>query len=179
MIERLHSHVAVAELREWVIGNFDMTLDNLTVDPGEIDPDSLLAEWRWLVGPVTTPVLITALGDLFLRNEKGAILHLDTCSGLLSQVAGSNIEFRSLLARGDFVDKWFSPQFIVQLKADGMDLSPGQCYGYKLPPVVGGSTELSNMEPTNLLLHFGLLGQLHRGVKNLPDGTPIRRFIST
>jgi hypothetical protein len=155
-----------------------MTLDDLIVDPRGIDLDSLLTEWRWLVGPIATPVLITALGDLFLRNEDEAILHLDTCSGLLSQVAGCDDEFRLLLAEPDFVDKWFFPQFVRQLKVEGMDVNPGQCYGYKLPPVVGGSIEVSNMEPTNLLLHFGLLGQLHRGVKNLPDGTPIRRFVS-
>lgn len=156
-----------------------MTLDDLIVDRAGIAPDSLLIEWRWLVGPIAKPVLITALGDLFLCNEHGAILHLDTCSGLLSQVAGCDDEFRSLLTRSDLVDQWFFPQLVRQLKADGMDLSPGQCYGYKLPPVVGGATEVSNMEPMNLLLHFGLSGQLHRGVRNLPEGMPVRRFVSS
>jgi hypothetical protein len=110
--------------------------------------------------------LITALGDLFLRDETGAILRLDTCSGLLGQVA-------------DFADKRFFPQLVRRLQAIGMGLGPGQCYGYKLPSVVGGATEVANMEPTNLSLHCGLFGQLHRGLKALPEGTPIHRFVST
>jgi hypothetical protein len=33
--------------------------------------------------------------------------------------------------------------------------------------------EPSNFEPTDLAVHFGMLGQIHAQIKDLPEGTPI------
>ena len=57
-----------------------------------------------------------------------------------------------------------------------MDLGLGQCYSYKLPPILNGPIEPSNIEPADLPVHFSLLGQIHRQVKDLPEGTPIHEF---
>ena len=40
---------------------------HLTITTDALSFDSLLADWRWLVHPGYTPVLMTAFGDLFLR----------------------------------------------------------------------------------------------------------------
>jgi hypothetical protein len=69
--------------------------------------------------------------------------------------------------------EWFNPQLVGDLLAQGRRLRPGECFGYKIPPILGGEAQPGNSEPTDLEVHFEILGQIHRQVKDLPAGTPI------
>lgn len=40
-------------------------------------------------------------------------------------------------------------------------------------PVLGGDESVANLEPTDVSVHFGVLGQIHEQVKDLPPGTEI------
>jgi hypothetical protein len=63
---------------------------------------------------------------------------------------------------------------VVKLRNDGRCLSSGQLYGFKVPPHLGGACSLSNLEPTDIAVHFSLLGQLHRKARGLAPATPVR-----
>ena len=56
-------------------------------------------------------------------------------------------------------------------------LAEGQIYSYKTPPVLGGEYSTDNLEPTGIAVHFSVLGQIHRQVKDLPPGTKIDRIV--
>ena len=58
-----------------------------------------------------------------------------------------------------------------------MVLGKNQCYGYKIPPVLGGKIEVSNIEPTDIGVHQGILSQIHEQTRNLPEGTKINRVL--
>jgi Domain of unknown function (DUF1851) len=66
------------------------------------------------------------------------------------------------------------PPLVAALKLGGIKLGPGQCYSYKIPPVLGGKIEASNFDATDLLVHLSILGQIHHQVKDLPSGTSIK-----
>jgi hypothetical protein len=153
-----------------------LTWNDLTVNPYDVNFDALLGDWRWLVGPSLSPVVITALGDLFLRGEDGSIHWLDTVAGRLTKVAADAEEFKALMVQPEHLDEWFMPQLVGDLKEAGVSLGTGQCYSYKVPPVLSGPIDPSNIEPADLLIHFSLMGQIHRQVKDLPEGTPIHEF---
>ena len=72
----------------------------------------------------------------------------------------------------DNVNQWFIPQLVGDLIAGGKRLAPGQCYSYKIPPVLEGEIAPANFEPTDLSVHFSVLGQIHRQIKDTP---PARR----
>ncbi len=61
-----------------------ITWNDLTLNPDGIDFNDLLAEWRWLVPETMVPVVVSALGDLFLRDNDNSIYWLDTGSGKLT-----------------------------------------------------------------------------------------------
>ncbi|MCW1926417.1 DUF1851 domain-containing protein [Luteolibacter arcticus] len=152
-----------------------ITWKELTV---QFDPEKageLLSDWRWLVGERTEFMLAGSLGDLFLRDETGQVLWLDTGAGQLSVVAGSHEEFRELLQQPNQVNEWFLPQLVGDLLASGKQLAPGQCFSYKVPPMLGGKVEPENFEPTDLSVHCSILGQIARKNQDLPDRTPIQR----
>jgi hypothetical protein len=145
-----------------------VTMDDLTISMEGVDVDALLAEWRWLVDESYTPVLLTALGDLFLEAPDGSIHWLQTGRGRFRQVAESGAAFEQLVVRPEQVQKWFSPKLVGSLKAQGMELGPGQCYGYMNPPCLGGRNEPLNLEPTDLYVHFSILGQIAAQINDVP-----------
>jgi hypothetical protein len=58
----------------------------------------------------------------------------------------------------------------------GVKIGPNQCYGFKIPPMLGGSYEVENMEPTDLSVHYSLLGEICEQTKDLPRGTKVKRI---
>lgn len=150
-----------------------ITWNELTVSLNGVDLDELLSEWRWLIDESYEPVVITALGDLFLRHDDGRIFWLDSGWGQLTEVASSADEFKQLMGQPDNANEWFIPQLVGDILTAGQQLGPGQCFTYKQPPVLGGVIEPDNFEPSDLQVHFGILGQIHRQVKDLPPGTEI------
>lgn len=151
-----------------------ITLDDLTVNFQHLDREALLSEWRWLIGPRKQPILVAAIGDAYVQDpDDGSVHLLDVGGGSLEQIAASVDEFRELLGDREFVTDSFVPSTIVALRNGGKVLSPGQVYSYIQPPVLGGAYSTENLEPTDVSVHFSLLGQIHRQVKDLPEGTPI------
>lgn len=153
-----------------------ITWNELTVSPDGLDLDGLLSAWRWLADERFQPVVITALGDLFLRHDDGRIFWLEAAWGRLTEVATSAEEFKRLMVQPENANEWFVPELVGYLLTSGMKLGSGQCFGYKVPSVLGGEVDLDNFEPTDVQVHFGILGQIHRQVKDLPPGTPIREI---
>lgn len=40
-------------------------------------------------------------------------------------------------------------------------------------PVLGGEYVMSNVEPSDIAVHYSIAGQIHELVSNLAEGTPI------
>jgi hypothetical protein len=111
-------------------------------------------------------------------NEPG-ILWLDVGAARLTRVAESADEFKRLMQQTEHAEVWFLPQLVGDLIVSGKRLAPGQCYSYKVPPMLSGKMELDNFEPTDLLVHCSMFAQIGRQIQHLPEGTKIDRFTTT
>lgn len=140
---------------------------------GGIQLSALLSEWRWLVDARYRPLFVTALGDMFLERDDGRVFRLATGSAELLLVAASPEELQRLLEDSQQREAWLDPALMAALIRQYGALPPGQCFSSRVPPALGGSRAPDNFEPASLLVHFGLLGQIYRQVKDLPPGTPI------
>ena len=150
-----------------------ITWNELTINPDGIDFDALLEDWRWLVPESMSPVLLSALGDLFLVDQDNTVHWLDAGSGTLTQVADSPQVFQTMMQQPEHANEWFLPQLIGDLIESGAVLKPGQCYSCDVPPGLGGEFNLENVKPSDLLVHFSMTGQIFFQTKDLPPGTPI------
>jgi hypothetical protein len=150
-----------------------LTWDDLTINPKGLDFEELMESWRWLVDASFAPVLLSALGDFFLQDASGAVYWLDTAWGRLTKVADNLEEFHRLRVDPANAREWFRAELVGQLKAAGVKLKRQQCFGWKVPPALGGEESPDNLEPTDVSVHFGILGQIREQVKDLPPGTPI------
>ena len=141
---------------------------------GQFDIEDALSSWRWLVPQPVRPLVMTAMGDLFLLDETGAVLFLDTINGKCETVAASQEEWEGKLADPRLTNEWFMTPLVLALRKT-RPLKQGQCYSPKRSPITGGSLEPDNFEPTNWSVHLAFSGGLHERVKDLPPGTKITK----
>jgi hypothetical protein len=150
-----------------------ITMNDLTINPDGFDFASLLADWEWAMPEPLRPVLLTAMGDAFAQGASGAVYFIDMIEGNIRPVADDGESFKALLRNNEFVTDHMFPSRIVELRQAGMTLQPRQVYSHKHLLVLGGSDEIENVETTDVSVHIGIHGQVHRQVRDLPEGTPI------
>jgi hypothetical protein len=148
--------------------------DYLQVDFSEVDDERLLENWRWLITGTCRPVMVTFLGDIFLKNgQDGSIHFLNTLKGTFTHVADSEEEWRDVLRDRDQRMNWLPSPFYLQLKNAHGPLETGYCYSCEVPPSLGGEMESDNFAPADLEAHHLVLGQLQNQIKDIPHGTQV------
>jgi hypothetical protein len=151
-----------------------MTLNDLTVNFKHLERESILSDWVWLIGKSRLPILLSASGDAFLQDLiSGEITCLDTAAGELFKVAEDIDEFQQLLSDTKFVVNHFAVEMVGDLIKNSVTLKSGEIYSFKKPPALGGDYVLTNIEPTDIEVHFSISGQIHEQIKDLPEGTRI------
>lgn len=150
-----------------------ITWKDLSIDFSNIESNKLIADWIWLIGNDKKPIMISSIGDMFLQDYNDNIYWLNAGEGLLDFVSSSFNDFKLKLKDDSQVDEWFMIRLVKEIKESGLELSSGKLYGYKKLPIIGGDYIPENFELTDLEVHFSLTGQIHRQIKDLPDGTKV------
>ena len=150
-----------------------MTIDDFAVSLKHMDPQTVLHEWRWLIGTDCLPILLAAGGDAFLQSAKDGSVHfLEAAFAKFTRVAPSGPAFRVLFNDEKFVEDHFSVAMVVDLRASGCGLPAGKVYSFKHPLALGGDCGPENVETCDIEVYFSLLGQIHRQTRKLPVGAP-------
>ena len=147
-------------------------MDCFLVD--HLDVERLLAEWHWLCPGPMKLVARTAFADLFLRDQAGHIFHLDVGLGKLTNVADSEAHFVELTGTAEKRERWFAESDEQAVAARGLKPDLNQCIGLTIPIVFAESVSPNTAYVTDIYDHVSFLGQIHRQITDLPDGTKIR-----
>jgi len=150
-----------------------ITWKDFSIDFSNIDKNKLIADWIWLLGNDKEPIIISSIGDMFLHDRNGKIYWLNVGEGLLDLVSDNIADFKIKLKDDSQVDEWFMIGLVQQIKESGLELVDSKLYGYKKLPIIGGDYIPNNFELTDLEVHFSLAGQIHKQIKNLPNGTKV------
>jgi len=151
-----------------------MTFDDLLPPVTDLasDFDKAISPWHWLVRDSASPLLITALGDVFMEIVT-SVYFLDTLSGSISRVAESRAKWKEELQNPERINEWFLPEFVEALKEGGQRLKSGEVFSPTIPLVLGGSMSVENFTPSQWRMHLHVLGQIHKQVRRLAPGTRI------
>ena len=152
----------------------EINVDDLTIKFKTDISERLTEDWTWLIGTDKKVILVSAIGDMFLMANNGNICWLDVGLGNLKIIAADIEEFKRRLKDIEQVNDWFMIDLTTELRQD-KKLTEGQIYSYKKLPVIGGDYSVDNFEPTDMEVHFSFAGQIHRQIKDLPDGTKINQ----
>lgn len=152
-------------------------LDFLFIRVPEQDLHRALSSWKWLPLSDLTIFAVSAFGEVFFRNSAGEVFHMDTIEGQLLSVANSMSEFFNLLQAEDIQDKLLLGGFVMGARNRGMFLGDGECYDFKIAPILGGAMDAEQIEKTSFVVKLDIAGQIHEQIKDLPPGTKITELV--
>lgn len=89
----------------------------------------------------------------------------------LDQLAKSRKEFCQLVDEN--ANEWLLVSLVEKLRKAGISLSSGQCYGFKLPPVLGGEYVRENVAVKSTVEYLQFCAEVHKQIEDVPDGTPV------
>jgi hypothetical protein len=150
-----------------------MALNDYLISHAGIDWSIALKSWHWLLPEEFTLWLVTRFADLFIVNGDGSVHMLDVGAGTLTRVAESRDDFGIKLDEGENANNWLMTSFVDELVATGLTLKPGQCYGFKTPPVLGGEYRMENVATLSIEDYLGGYGSIHEQLINVPEGTEV------
>lgn len=159
----------------WPPVTFTLASMGLFIDPSATAIANALDGWKWLDIAEKEPVLVTAFADVFFESHEG-IWFLDTLEGRIHRICDTREDLQQLLRTEQGEDHYLFAPLVHRAEAQGLTLGSGECYDFKLHPVVGGSIDFENIEKRSFLVALHLRGQLHEQVRHLPQGTRISSF---
>ena len=139
-----------------------------------LDVERLLTDWRWLCPEGMTLIARNAFADLFLRDQAGKVFQLDVAVGKLTQLADFEAQFIALAKTHEKRQEWFAEPDEQAIASRGLSPNANQCIGFSVPLVFaeGGSADTPYV--VDIYDHVGFLGDMHRQISTLPDGTKVR-----
>ena len=150
-----------------------MNVADYLIDHSEFVWADLLHDWTWLVPTGATVWLMNRFAELVLVLEDGSVSYLETSVGALRTIARDRDEFIVRIDQGNHANEWMMIPLVDQCVAAGITLDANQCYGFITPPTLGGQYEISNVERSDIAVYLSVMGQVHKQIEDLPDGTTI------
>lgn len=147
-------------------------LDDYLLDTAGADEAAWRGEWSWLLPDDCSLWLANRFGDLFFEDAEGAVWRLDVSLGTLTHLAANRDEFCDKLDAE--LDDWLMVPLVDRCVTAGLRLAPGQCYGFRMPPIVGGAYAVENVATLPIADYIGCCGSIHRQLQDLPDGATVR-----
>jgi hypothetical protein len=151
-----------------------MNINDYLIDQAGKNWPDLLSGWSDLLPSTFTIWLVNRFGDVIFVADDGSVRMLDVGVGKVTQLANSREEFCKVVDEKNNADLWFLVSLTEACVAGGAVLAVNQCYGWKVPPLLGGKYQVDNVEPTDIGVHYGVLADIYRQTKDLPDGTNVR-----
>jgi hypothetical protein len=134
----------------------------------------LLSGWVEMLPSSFTVWLVNKFGDVIAVFDDGSVHLLDIGACALKRVSASREEFIALIDVDDNANDWLMIPLVDQCVAASMCLGVDQCYGFKIPPLLGGGYDVGNVAAISLSEHYSCLANLYHQSKDLPDGSKVR-----
>jgi hypothetical protein len=137
-----------------------INVNDYLIDHAGFDWQAMLTGWAEILPATFTLRLVNRFGDVFIVVEDGPVYLLDVAGGTLSRVAESRDQFADLIDVPQNANNWLMIPLVDQCIASGMSLQPGKCYGFKIPPLLGGEYATGNVVIVDLAQNYALLADL-------------------
>ncbi len=150
-----------------------MKFEDYSINLNETDRDELISEWRWAVPYSLKLVSVTKFGDCFFQSEDDEIVFLDTLDGSLSNLGKGDLSAQEFF---ELSKEQLSKDWTDLCEERGMLLDAGQCYGWKIHPLMGGAFAFENIALFSLRVYLSITGHLVRQIATKPQGFRVSGF---
>jgi hypothetical protein len=136
--------------------------------------DTIRTAWSWIGLAPAEIVATNAFGNLIVRSVDGAFWRICPEELSCAPIAWSQSEYERLLGDAEFVTDWEMTN-LVELARDHLGpLSPGRCYCLKMPAILGGGYEASNLGTNSRFEVIAFSGDVAQQLKDVPDGGRVK-----
>ena len=133
-----------------------------------VDWSEALSGWAFLLPRRFSLLFVNRFGDVFIVQEDESVHMLNLANGVLERLADKIADFADLMEVDVLRESWLLTKVVDQCIEAGLNLEPGQVYGYKIPPSLGGAIELDNIEITPISDHYHALAEIQIQLDELP-----------
>jgi hypothetical protein len=160
---------------EVVRAAWPLDLQLLFIEPSAKDVERALDGWKWIGMDGLRPAAVSAFGDIFFVAADESVQILDMIEGCLTQASGTWSELTAQLKYADRRDELLLAGLVMAARSKSLVLGAGECYDFKIAPVLGGEMSVETMVKTFFVVKVHIAGQIHRQVKDLPPGAKINK----
>lgn len=150
---------------------------NRYFDVGHLSIERLLRDWRWLCPEPAVLLARNFFGDLFFKQESGRVFKLDVSTGRRTEVAESEQTFLAMAATDEKLQEWFAEPDELAAAQQGLKPNADQCIGFKIPLMFAESGKPGNAYVADLYDYVSFLGNIHRQISQLPDGSKVKLVV--
>ena len=139
-----------------------MHLNDYTIDSAELDWAQLLANWAPPLPESLAVWFANRFGDIFVIPEYGSVQLLDIQTGMVRKIAEGRDDFAERIDSENNAREWLLMPLVDRCMASGLTVSANQCYGFKIPPILGGSYENDNIVVKDMVEHYPFMADSRR-----------------
>lgn len=136
------------------------------------DYTAALEPWSFLELSDKRPLFTSPFGDVFFEGKDG-FWFLDLLSGEISRRWESESDFSTSLNSREGQDEYLMIGLASEAESSGLRPGEAEVYSFRVPPALGGSVDLENVELSDFVVATNIAGQIHQQIKDLPPGSPI------
>ena len=152
----------------------DRNVQDYLIDQEGKNWNEFVSDWGFLLPASFTIWFVNRFGDMVLVVEDGSVHFFDVGVGSLRRIAASREDFYIQIDTDDNANEWLMMNLTDDCIDAGLALAPNQCYGFKVPPILGGEYSVENIAPTDLAVHYSFHADICGQAKDLPDGTKVK-----
>jgi hypothetical protein len=133
--------------------------------------------WNWKGFTATEIVRTNDFGNIIFKTDKNEYWRLCPEEIRCEKIAESETEFEQLLTDSEFINDWEMLNLLIIAQSELGALSENQKYCLKIPAVIGGNYEKSNLGIISLTELISFSGDLGFQLKDLKDGQQIKLIL--
>jgi hypothetical protein len=118
--------------------------------PPEADVAKALGLWSELAGKRIRPLLVTALGDIYVETEGGRVLVADPLALECSHVADSTQEMEQLFSDSAWAQERLFTQLLLLANERGITRAAHQVFAAAPHPCLSGKLRVEHLMPMDL-----------------------------
>jgi hypothetical protein len=133
-----------------------------------------LGAWEWIGIRGKVPLFASPFGDVIFRSDDG-FWWLDTVEGMLTLEWKHAQALEADLATPGGQDRYLLAGLALSAESRGLVPGADQVYGFKTPPVLGGSFNVDNVQTIDFVIGLSMAGQFHeqaREAREAPQELP-------
>ncbi len=128
----------------------------------------LRRDWTWALPNPLDVIAVSAFGNVVVACADGELWRV--CPEELRADRLGERNFDSLLAMDEFRQDWLCEQWVAEARSSLGDLDEGECYGFKIWPLLGGAYSEENFAIKPLSEWLAVSGDVGGQVQDLPEG---------